>query len=137
MASKLLSAPGVRHEYSNVGYSLLAAVVELASGRSYERYLRENLFAPAGMTETGYLIPKWKREKLAVGYRKGWVVQKTPRGTSLIRHNGGNPFFFADFRRYTDENVVLIVATNSGARIWESSSAPIFRAIFAPAAVSK
>lgn len=210
MASKLLAAPGVRHEYSNVGYSLLAAVVELASGQSYERYLRENLFAPAGMTETGYLIPKWKREKLAVGYGKdggrwgtpldhpwdkdgpywnlrgnggilstvgdlynwhlalegekvlskeakakyfaphvreepggvsfygyGWVVQKTPRGTSLIWHNGGNPFFFADFRRYTDENVVLIVATNSGAQLWENSSVPIFRAIFAPGAVSK
>lgn len=46
------SAPGERWEYSNAAYFALAAIIERASGQSYERYLREHLFAPAGMTAT-------------------------------------------------------------------------------------
>lgn len=45
-------------------------------------------------------------------YGYGWSLQKTPRGTDLIEHNGGDGIFFADFRRYVDENVVVIGFTN-------------------------
>lgn len=45
-------------------------------------------------------------------YGYGWSLQKTPRGTSLIEHNGSDGIFFADFRRYADENVVVIGVTN-------------------------
>lgn len=38
--------------YSNDGYNLLAAVVEIASGVPFERYMHEHIFAPAGMTKT-------------------------------------------------------------------------------------
>jgi CubicO group peptidase (beta-lactamase class C family) len=43
------SAPGEKYRYSNAGFSLLAAIVETASGKSYEDYLRAHLFAPAGL----------------------------------------------------------------------------------------
>lgn len=56
LESKLLWAPGTRYQYSNSGYSLLATVVELASGKPYEEYVRENLWKPAGMTRTGYRL---------------------------------------------------------------------------------
>ncbi len=45
-------------------------------------------------------------------YGYGWSLQKTPRGTNLIEHNGGDGIFFADFRRYVDENVVVIGFAN-------------------------
>ncbi len=45
-------------------------------------------------------------------YAYGWGVQKTRRGTSVVTHNGGNGIFFADFRRYVDENVVIIAMSN-------------------------
>lgn len=38
------SAPGERYGYSNTGYSLLAAVVEIASGRPFAEYLRDAVF---------------------------------------------------------------------------------------------
>ncbi|NGO73912.1 serine hydrolase domain-containing protein, partial [Streptomyces boncukensis] len=63
LKSRLRSAPGTEFHYSNAGYSLLAAVIEKASGRSYERYLSANLFAPAGMTRTGYVLPDFDRDR--------------------------------------------------------------------------
>jgi CubicO group peptidase (beta-lactamase class C family) len=71
LGSKLHSPPGQGFFYSNVGFSLLAAVVELVSGQSYEQYLAENLFRPAGMTETGYRLPKWEPARVAKGSRGG------------------------------------------------------------------
>ncbi|HEX8282637.1 MAG TPA: serine hydrolase domain-containing protein [Pyrinomonadaceae bacterium] len=76
MSSKLRSPPGERHAYSNAGYSLLAAIVEIVSGQSYEAFLRERLFRPAGMTSSGYFFPKEAAGRLARGYQGGedWGV---------------------------------------------------------------
>jgi CubicO group peptidase (beta-lactamase class C family) len=204
LASKLQYVPGEKHDYSNLGYSLLGAIIEIVTGESYGRYLHDNLFKPAGMHETGYVIPKWKRENLAVGYNRkdesrwgtpidqlwdkdgpywnlranggilstvgdlyrwhlalegekilskeakekyytphiaeepggssfygyGWVIQKTRRGTKIIWHNGGNPYFFADFRRYVDDNVVVIVATNAKMQPLERDFSQVVQTIF-------
>ncbi len=45
-------APGDRYLYSTYGYNLLAGVVEAASGRRFDDYLRVNIFTPAGMNTT-------------------------------------------------------------------------------------
>lgn len=96
MNAKLLSAPGEKSRYSNLGYSLLGAIVEIASGEPYEQFVRETIFVPAGMTRTGYLSPGWKSSELAVGY-----IHKQRWGTPLehrwladgpswnLRANGG------------------------------------------------
>jgi CubicO group peptidase (beta-lactamase class C family) len=64
----LTSTPGHQYEYSNIGYSLLTAVIEFATGEPYESYLRTALFEPAGMLDTGYLLPDWEDHTIAVGY---------------------------------------------------------------------
>ena len=43
------SEPGAAYRYTNAGFSLLAAIIEVVSGTTYENYLREHVFAPAGM----------------------------------------------------------------------------------------
>jgi CubicO group peptidase (beta-lactamase class C family) len=53
--SELVEAPGTRYAYSNVGYSILAAIIEVRSGRIYEEYLRAEVLAPAGLDGIGYL----------------------------------------------------------------------------------
>ncbi len=45
--------PGTRFDYQTAGYNLLSAAIENVSGKSFDAYLRENLFAPAGMKNTG------------------------------------------------------------------------------------
>lgn len=54
LAIPLASEPGSRHEYSNANYFLAAAIVEIAGGQRFESCLEKNLFAPAGMTSTGF-----------------------------------------------------------------------------------
>lgn len=47
-------APGTRFRYNNSGYFLLGLIIERLSGMPYENFLRESIFAPLGMTNTGY-----------------------------------------------------------------------------------
>jgi CubicO group peptidase (beta-lactamase class C family) len=183
LAAKLLWAPGAGYQYSNAGFSLLGAIVEIASGKPYEAYLQENLFKPAGMTKTGYRAARWEPGTIAHGFRGeedwgtpldhawapdgpwwnlranggilstvgdlykwhqalegeavlskeakaklfaphvrdggddshygyGWAIAKTPRGTRLVWHNGGNGIFAADFHRYVEEGVVIAIGSN-------------------------
>ncbi len=49
----LLFEPGERYRYSNSGYVVLAAVIESASGKSFAEVLRQALFLPLGMNDTG------------------------------------------------------------------------------------
>src|SRR5918995_1728871 len=58
--------------------SILAAIIEQVSGRSYEEFLAENLFAPAGMTQTGYVLPEWKPDQVAVEYDENGVPKGKP-----------------------------------------------------------
>ncbi|HSM17703.1 MAG TPA: serine hydrolase domain-containing protein [Gemmatimonadales bacterium] len=48
-AAPMESPPGERYRYTNAGYSLLAAIIEVASGQTFEDYLRHHIFVPAGM----------------------------------------------------------------------------------------
>lgn len=57
--------PGSRFAYSNSGFALLGIMIERVSGQSYGDYLRDHVFAPAGMRESG-LDPK-PLATLAVG----------------------------------------------------------------------
>lgn len=41
--------PGARHQYSNGGFAVLAAVVERVSGMPFAEYLRERIYRPAEM----------------------------------------------------------------------------------------
>lgn len=43
--------PGERYAYSNFGYCLLGRVIEKLSGQTYEAYVRQNVLAPAGITQ--------------------------------------------------------------------------------------
>jgi CubicO group peptidase (beta-lactamase class C family) len=76
MAEPLGFDPGTSYAYSNVGYALLGMVVEGVSGKGYESFLREELLLPGGLTDTGYVLPGWDQDRLALGYRKGelWGV---------------------------------------------------------------
>ena len=47
-------APGRQYKYSNSGFFLLGCIIEKMSEMTYEDYLEQKIFEPAGMTNTGY-----------------------------------------------------------------------------------
>jgi CubicO group peptidase (beta-lactamase class C family) len=46
--------PGEKWQYSNSGYLLLSHLIEKITGDSYEKFVKENLFTPLGMKDSGY-----------------------------------------------------------------------------------
>jgi CubicO group peptidase (beta-lactamase class C family) len=197
LASKLRTPPGTQHYYANSGYSLLAAIVEIVTGRDYEAALTELVLRPAGMSETGYKAPHWDARRVAHGYQDGrdwgtiveriaapgapfwalrgngglattlgdfarwdaaqndgrvltdssrrkfttpwvnedasgrsqyaygWAVMKTPRGTRLVTHNGGNGVYVAEFQRFVDEGVTIFLTSTNA----EMKASPMARVV--------
>ena len=56
LSEKLISQPGVKFGYSNANYELLAAVVEIVSGRNFEEYVRAELLRPLNLRNTGFWL---------------------------------------------------------------------------------
>jgi len=53
--TQLVYEPGTESRYTNVGYMILAAVIEAVSGQSYEDYIQENILTPLGMDRTDFV----------------------------------------------------------------------------------
>ena len=55
--------PGTKFRYDNSGFFLLGAILEHVTGKTYEALLKENIFGPLGMKDSGYdhyadILPK-------------------------------------------------------------------------------
>lgn len=61
--------PGLKHEYSNINYTLLAMVIENISGMPYEQYLQQKIFTPLHMTQSGNERLSNTPADRATGYR--------------------------------------------------------------------
>lgn len=64
----LLFSPGTNTAYSNIGYYLLARIIEKVSGQSYARYLRMNIFEKTKMNNTGVITNNELITKRAKNY---------------------------------------------------------------------
>lgn len=62
--------PGEKFLYNNSGYVLLGAIIEAASDRDYETFLRETFFEPLGLASTRYLHEAPITPKRADGYER-------------------------------------------------------------------
>ncbi|ASJ70324.1 serine hydrolase domain-containing protein [Granulosicoccus antarcticus] len=59
---------GERYEYSNGGYSLLALIVESASGQSFKDFSKDRIFDPAGMKNTAIITYPSTIRNQAISY---------------------------------------------------------------------
>jgi len=74
-----LGPPGAQFSYCNEGYALLGAVVARVSGRSYIRYVTEEILEPAGLRRTAFgPAPPWPSTGAtpATGVATPYIVRK-------------------------------------------------------------
>ncbi len=85
-------APGGSYRYSNGGYSMLALIVERASGQSFQSFLHDRIFQPLHMSHTlAYVREGPAINNRAYGYTKAnGVWQRTDQSlTSAVLGDGG------------------------------------------------
>jgi CubicO group peptidase (beta-lactamase class C family) len=77
--------PGASYEYSNPGYNTLAAVIEVAAGKTIDAFLSDSIFKPLGMNNT---YAYWRGQP-----RKGLPpVYEEKDGAWWIAHEDEPPF---------------------------------------------
>jgi CubicO group peptidase (beta-lactamase class C family) len=84
--------PGDKWQYSNSGYVLLGHLIEKLTGDSYEKFVRENLFTPLGMKDSGYDSNSAVIPHRASGYvfaknvfeNAGFVHMSVPHGAGAL-----------------------------------------------------
>jgi CubicO group peptidase (beta-lactamase class C family) len=77
----LFHQPGEKWLY-NTGAYILGVLIARASGQSFGDFLRERIFAPLGMKDTGFFVPSHKLDRFATSY---FVNDKTG---ALSRYDG-------------------------------------------------
>lgn len=110
--------PGAQCLYSAVtGSDVLARVVEITSGLSFDRYLKERIFEPVGMVDTGFNLTSEQRARVVPRYTR--EADAWRRETSdillaemiLARTPGANPqstYFPGSFGLYSTARDYLL-----------------------------
>lgn len=83
--------PGARFRYSNAGFMLLGSIIEKVSGRDYFEYVRDNIYKPAGMTDTDAYALDDDPPNLAVGYTREDGGSGPRRTNSFLHVIKGGP----------------------------------------------
>ena len=125
----LIADPGTRWNYS-MAMDVLGRVVEVASGTSFDRYLRDELFTPLGMRETGFHATPAMQGRIATIYTRGANGALLPDATLIgpgYRENdkvfaGGQGLLStaADYLRFTQ--MLLNGGTLDGHRVLKPES---------------
>lgn len=78
--------PGSKWQYSNSGMLVLGKVIEVAGGQNYFDYVRENIYKPAGMSNTDCYELDRVNPNLAVGYNKEFNDQGYTFTNNVFAH---------------------------------------------------
>ncbi|WP_316229090.1 serine hydrolase domain-containing protein [Bradyrhizobium sp. SZCCHNR1070] len=70
LKTPLASDPGTRWEYG-INIDFVGKAIEAVTGQKLDAYLHENLFAPLGMTDTGFKLGPSQRERLVAMHARG------------------------------------------------------------------
>ena len=184
MESELLFEPGKGYSYSNIGYSLLAIIMQEVTRKSYDELLTGHILKSLGISNAGYVGAKTSANdsQIAYGYGKdgldgnplekpwledgpgwhlrgngglifsindlykitsaihsgkllgkesydkiiyphveeendshygyGWVITEN-KGKKIIRHNGGNPFFYTLVCYVPEDDLYFLMMSNN------------------------
>jgi CubicO group peptidase (beta-lactamase class C family) len=114
----LRETPVGEFSYSNSGYAILGAVIEAVSGETYFEYVRKHVFAPAGMSATGYPLRSKREAGVARAYLPEWQAGAVRPGVYLPAALGERGSA-AGGAATTAEDMVVFVRALAGGRLLE------------------
>jgi len=90
--------PGTQWKYDNSGYVLLTYIIERVTGASYEKFVRDNIFTPLQMTDSGYDSNSAIIPHRAAGYstgpsgieNAGFIHMTIPQGAGALYSTTGD-----------------------------------------------
>ncbi len=94
-ASAFKFEPGTDYSYSNAGFNTAGRIIEVISGMPYEQFVKERIFDPCGMKNTGYQLNEAQIARLAMGYsydadKKKWIKHTTIDQMSILPYDSPN-----------------------------------------------
>lgn len=104
--------PGSKFNYSNSGYILLTYIIETASGKKYGDYLKETIFDPLGMKNSGLYPSNGILKNAAIGYTESneglvpapYIDMTIPAGAGAL-YSTVEDLFLWDQALYTEKLV--------------------------------
>lgn len=96
------TVPSTAYEYSNLGYGMLGTIITRVSGRPYQDYITEEIFAPLGMNDTYWEYEDVPADRLAQGYlwQAGEWIPEPMLHTGAFGAIGGLITSIQDFSKY-------------------------------------
>ncbi|MDQ6656981.1 MAG: beta-lactamase family protein [Actinomycetota bacterium] len=131
---RFVRGPGIKFEYSNLGYAMLGKVIEAAAGMPYIEFVTNELLRPLGLNEIDYDTTVHATDGLAAGYRRldgEWIEVgfSRPGAFSPIGGLFATPRALADWARWlaaawdrSDDDEIL---ATSSRREMQTSRTPI------------
>ncbi len=111
--------PGKAWRYS-VAIDVLGRLIEVVSGQTLDAFLRNRIFYPLGMLDTGFAVPEEKLDRLAVVYepaKKGGIQPIKPQPAPSKWFSGGGGLYSTILDYYRFSQMILNKGALESARI--------------------
>lgn len=119
--------PDTIYQYSNLAYDVLGCVIERASGKRFEDYVEEVIFAPAGMRRSGF-----DHARVGKSYEGGrtypdWPIRDVPAGGLVTDADDLARYMRITLRRGKEpgEGGRRILSERSYAEMWRDQNAHV------------
>jgi CubicO group peptidase (beta-lactamase class C family) len=127
--------PGTQWQYSpGVGFDVLGRIVEVASGQTFDQFLRQRVFDPLGMKSTAFNPTESQKLRLATRYQRtpAGLQKQDPRGaTSYFSGAGGLVSTAEDYLQFAQ--MLLNRGQLNGQRLLSPRAVDIMRSVHIPA----
>ncbi|MFN2442180.1 MAG: exo-beta-N-acetylmuramidase NamZ domain-containing protein [Thermoanaerobaculia bacterium] len=136
----LVHRPGLVFRYSDIGFILLAEVVGRVSGMPLDRFVRNEIYAPLGMTDTDFRPDPRLRDRIAPteqveeGMLRGVVHDPTSRRMGGVAGHAGLFSTVDDLRRYAE--MILGNGMRDGVRIFSPATVERMTSVGSPEGVT-
>jgi CubicO group peptidase (beta-lactamase class C family) len=75
-ASRLITPPGKKYSYSNIGFGILGLAISRAAQKPFIDLVEENVFRPMQMTSSFYIVKEQYETRIAAGYERNPLTKQ-------------------------------------------------------------